>query len=274
MVTLVSVPFTLLEAITAGWILGLFMCKLVSFLTVLSSTSSVLTLMCIALDRYNAICQPYKSRVLQSNKRAIQLLSAVWVISVIIALPLLYVSSLREITDIRDGKEYALCVENWYSSSQKMAFTFFVVAMTYLVPLALMVVLYARIWHYLWVKNTITSEFHQMASSAAKRKKKATQMLILVVFLFFVCWTPYHIVTIRREFPKFIDNETNRLILAFITLLAFSNSFNNPIVYAFLNGNFKQCFLATLKCKNVRHENVNCDTLHPPHGDGGEEGVN
>ncbi|XP_070545533.1 QRFP-like peptide receptor [Ptychodera flava] len=259
MISVLSVPFTLVEAITAGWVMGLFMCKLVNFMTLLSAISSVLTLTCIAVDRYNAICQPLKSRIIHTTTRAAKLLCFVWSAAVIMASPLLFVFELHVVGEVRNDQNYTLCQEMWRYPQQKMAFTFFLVAVTYLVPLGLMLFLYVRICHHLWVRNPIgPTDLQQLnAVSTLKYKKKATKMLVLVVVLFFICWTPYHVVTVRREFPSLKDNEKNRLLVACITLLALSNSCLNPIVYAFLNGNFKQSFVATLKCRKTKVSPIN-----------------
>ncbi|XP_077999721.1 QRFP-like peptide receptor [Glandiceps talaboti] len=254
MIAVLSVPFTLVEASTAEWVMGLFMCKLVNFITVLSLVSSVLTLSCIAIDRYYAICQPLKTRIIHTTARAVKLLIFVWVAAVIIASPLLFVHQLRIMSGVVTDDTYVLCTESWQYQEQKITYTVFLVAITYVVPLSLMIVLYLRIYHQLWVKNNVgpTNLGQQNVLTTIKYKKKATKMLILVVVLFFVCWTPYQVVTVRREFPPFKDNETNRLVLALITLVALSNCCLNPIVYTFLNVNFKKSFVATLKCKKVK----------------------
>lgn len=48
------------------------------------------------------------------------------------------------------------------------------------------------------------------------------------------------------ELEKNYDEVTVNMIIAVVQAIGFSNSFNNPIVYAFMNENFKKNCVATL----------------------------
>lgn len=46
------------------------------------------------------------------------------------------------------------------------------------------------------------------------------------------------------------------MIFAIVQAVGFSNSFNNPVVYTFMNENFKKNFMAILFCNSKSHELV------------------
>jgi len=71
-------------------------------------------------------------------------------------------------------------------------------------------------------------------------------MLLAVVILFGICWLPLHIFILVVDYnPELTDYKTEHerqfLIAIYYTVhwLAMSNSFVNPIIYSFLNDNFR-----------------------------------
>ena len=73
--------------------------------------------------------------------------------------------------------------------------------------------------------------------------RRITRMVLVVVAAFIVCWTPIHIFIIVRTMVE-IDQK-NLLVMASWYLciaLGYINSSLNPVLYAFLDENFKRCF--------------------------------
>lgn len=257
LIVLFCVPFTLVEVITIDWVLGAFLCKVLNYIAMVAIVVSTLTLLAIALERHHAICYPLRVRLIKNPRRAGYLVSVLWVVSLCLVSPLLVVHELNEYTDSIPGGEYVLelnhykfCQERWANKKQKQHFTLFLVIFLYVVPLTTMIVLYLRIANQLWVRKAVApGDMPRSKSSSAcslRYKKRATKMLIIVVVLFAIFWLPYHTVSVFRDFTELVDSGSNRLMLAIVQLIGFSNSFNNPIVYVFLNENFKRNFLRTL----------------------------
>lgn len=73
--------------------------------------------------------------------------------------------------------------------------------------------------------------------------RRITRMVLVVVAAFVVCWTPIHIFIIIKTIV-YIDHK-NLLVMATWHLciaLGYTNSSLNPVLYAFLDENFKRCF--------------------------------
>ncbi|KAG5682803.1 hypothetical protein PVAND_012130 [Polypedilum vanderplanki] len=83
---------------------------------------------------------------------------------------------------------------------------------------------------------------------------KSVQMVLLILGCFTICWLPYFIVACSQIY-KITENSSVVAYMAAFTL-AMSNSFLNPIIYAWKNSNFRQAFINLLKCKSP-------DTLEP-----------
>lgn len=73
--------------------------------------------------------------------------------------------------------------------------------------------------------------------------RRITRMVLVVVAAFIICWTPIHIFIIVKTVVE-IDHK-NQLVAACWHLciaLGYMNSSLNPVLYAFLDENFKRCF--------------------------------
>ncbi|KAG7277160.1 hypothetical protein CRUP_021700 [Coryphaenoides rupestris] len=73
--------------------------------------------------------------------------------------------------------------------------------------------------------------------------RRITRMVLVVVAAFVVCWTPIHIFIIVKTVVT-IDRQ-NPLVVAcwhVCIALGYTNSSLNPVLYAFLDENFKRCF--------------------------------
>lgn len=103
-------------------------------------------------------------------------------------------------------------------------------------------------------------------------------MMITIVLLFTICWAPFHTVHMLFDYCKYgekgsaelraaggsvkpppavscfpsddleekYDDVTLHTIIAVVQAIGLFNSFNNPIVYAFMNENFKKSCVSTL----------------------------
>lgn len=73
--------------------------------------------------------------------------------------------------------------------------------------------------------------------------RRITRLVLVVVAVFVVCWTPIHIFILVKALAPDVP-ETTAVMGAyfFCVALGYTNSSLNPILYAFLDENFKRCF--------------------------------
>ena len=73
-----------------------------------------------------------------------------------------------------------------------------------------------------------------------ERRKKTNRMLITVTIIFFVSWAPLNIFTVVTNTTTMIEEEqTLVLIFGVCHLVGMTTAVTNPIVYVWLNNNFK-----------------------------------
>ncbi|XP_013862425.1 pyroglutamylated RFamide peptide receptor [Austrofundulus limnaeus] len=258
LITFFCIPFTLLQNISSEWFGGVLVCKTVPFVQTTAIVTGILTMTCIAIERYQGIVFPLKMRQQYSSKRAYKMLGLVWIASVLVGSPMLFVQQLEVKYDFLYDHYHVCCQESWRSLTYRQAYTTFIMVALFLLPLAAMLFLYTRIGVELWIRkrvgdaSVLNTMNHREIGKISRKKKRAVKMMVTIVLLFTVCWAPFHTVHMLFEYndlEKKYDGVTLNMIIAIVQAIGFFNSFNNPIVYAFMNENFKKsCFSALSQC--------------------------
>ncbi|XP_074519450.1 pyroglutamylated RF-amide peptide receptor [Halichoeres trimaculatus] len=255
LITFFCIPFTLLQNISSEWFGGVLVCKTVPFVQTTAIVTGILTMTCIAIERYQGIVFPLRMRRQYSSKRAYKMLGLVWIASVAVGSPMLFVQQLEVKYDFLYDHYHVCCQERWTSTPHRQVYTTFIMVALFLLPLAAMLFLYTRIGIELWIRKRVGDSSvletmnHREISKISRKKKRAVKMMVTIVLLFTVCWAPFHTVHMLFEYYDLenkYDGVTLSMIIAIVQAIGFSNSFNNPIVYAFMNENFKKSCVTTL----------------------------
>ncbi|XP_067225993.1 pyroglutamylated RF-amide peptide receptor [Chanodichthys erythropterus] len=255
LITFFCIPFTLLQNISSEWLGGVLVCKTVPFVQTTAIVTGILTMTCIAVERYQGIVYPLKMKRQYTPKRAYKMLGLVWIAAVMVGSPMLFVQQLEVKYDFLYDHHHVCCQERWHSLVHRQVYTTFIMVALFLLPLAAMLFLYSRIGIELWIRkrvgdsSVLSTMNHREINKISRKKKRAVKMMITIVLLFTICWAPFHIVHMLFEYndlEKNYDEVTVNMIIAVVQAIGFSNSFNNPIVYAFMNENFKKNCVATL----------------------------
>ncbi|XP_051968963.1 pyroglutamylated RF-amide peptide receptor [Xyrauchen texanus] len=255
LITFFCIPFTLLQNISSEWLGGVLVCKTVPFVQTTAIVTGILTMTCIAIERYQGIVYPLKMKRQYTPKRAYKMLGLVWIAAVMVGSPMLFVQQLEVKYDFLYDHHHVCCQECWHSLVHRQIYTTFIMVALFLLPLAAMLFLYSRIGIELWIRkrvgdsSVLSTMNHREINKISRKKKRAVKMMITIVLLFTICWAPFHIVHMLFEYndlEKNYDEVTVHMIIAVVQAIGFSNSFNNPIVYAFMNENFKKSCVATL----------------------------
>ncbi|KAH0615958.1 hypothetical protein JD844_026635, partial [Phrynosoma platyrhinos] len=179
----------------------------------------------------------------------------VWLLAAIVGSPMWHVQRLENKYDFLYEKEYVCCLEEWASPVHQKIYATFILIILFLLPLMLMLFLYSKIGYELWIKKRVGDASVLQAihgnemSKISRKKKRAIIMMVTVVVLFAICWAPFHVMHMMIEYSKLesmYDDVTIKMIFGIVQVIGFSNSICNPIVYAFMNENFKKNFLSTI----------------------------
>uniref|UniRef100_A0A3Q3G8V4 Pyroglutamylated RFamide peptide receptor n=1 Tax=Kryptolebias marmoratus TaxID=37003 RepID=A0A3Q3G8V4_KRYMA len=198
LITFFCIPFTLLQNISSEWF-GVLVCKTVPFVQTTAIVTGILTMTCIAIERYQGIVFPLKMRRQYSSKRAYKML-LVWIASVVVGSPMLFVQQLEVKYDFLYDHYHVCCQESWRSLTYRQAYTTFIMVALFLLPLAAMLFLYTRIGIELWIRkrvgdaSVLNTMNHREIGKISRKKKRAVKMMVTIVLLFTICWAPFHTV--------------------------------------------------------------------------------
>ncbi|XP_073942717.1 tachykinin-like peptides receptor 99D isoform X2 [Choristoneura fumiferana] len=255
MMSTLNVPFNFYYMLQNNdWPFGDLYCKLNQFISVLSISASVLTLMAISIDRYMAIIHPLKPRL---GKRAtLGVAAAIWAVSSIISSPNMIYYTVHYANATIEGDDRRTCYPHYpdFELQEEARLEYYysiaLLILTYFVPIIAMSFTYARVGQALWSSKAIgecTQRQRAAAHESVKSKRRVVKTMIVVVVIFAVCWLPMHIYfLVTTYYPETTLYRHIQELYLIIYWLAMSNSMYNPIIYCWMNSKFrmgfKQCF--------------------------------
>ena len=137
MVSVVSIPFTVVTVITGRWLFGDTACVALGFFTILSFIASVMSLAMIAINRYFYVVKWNTYKNTFSKRKALLFAAGVWAVSISLASsPLFGWAEYRFIP----GKSY--CFVYWPSN---VYFMYFMITVCFFGPLSAMAFSYYNI---------------------------------------------------------------------------------------------------------------------------------
>ncbi|CAB3374011.1 Hypothetical predicted protein [Cloeon dipterum] len=224
-----------------NWELGDTACILSYFLPEVATNASVLTILAFSVERYLAICHPLRSKAMSNLRRAVRIIAAIWLASLVCAIPYTLGS---ELVALKVSQPYFACR---YESDAFLVSHYFVgIASSILffaIPFTVLVVLYSRIAIVIRNRGNIGE-----CRTLSPNTKSVIWMLAAVVFSFFLCWAPFHlhrIIYVNFQIDGYL--KTIERDLYFTSGFTFYlSSTINPILYNLMSAKYRNAFKATL----------------------------
>ncbi|XP_028992105.1 trace amine-associated receptor 13c-like [Betta splendens] len=210
------------------WLLGNFICDVNFFMGGFLVSVSVGNMVLISVDRYVAVCEPmfYSTKV--TVKRVQLCVCLCWLCSVVHSSWLL-----RDF--FKQQHRYDFC-SGACAAEFKLSEVAFDTAVTFLGPVAVIVLLYVRIFAVAVsqaraMRSHVTA-FAAKRSEAVRPKKselKAARTLGVVIVVFILCYSPFCVIIVG-----IMNNSTWAFDATIQYWLVYSNSCLNPLIYAFV----------------------------------------
>ncbi|XP_023237927.1 orexin receptor type 1-like isoform X2 [Centruroides sculpturatus] len=268
LVILVCLPPSVLWDVTETWFFGGIMCKLVLYFQSVSVSVSVLTLTFISIDRWYAICYPFKFKSTAGKAKAA--IFSIWITSLLLVLPDVIVLDTRMHPSLKVETHYLTdCAYTW-SDDNTQIYQLVIVLILYVAPFALMSVLYYQIARVLWNKNIPGSGESELTNRSPKKterngalrhttsqatfagqirsRRKAAKMLIAVIVMFGLCYLPVHLINTLRYTTGLPQTHSTTVASLISHWLCYANSAINPLIYNFMSGKFRKEFRNTFTC--------------------------
>ncbi|XP_028675375.1 delta-type opioid receptor-like [Erpetoichthys calabaricus] len=230
-----TLPFQSAKYLMDTWPFGELICKIVLSIDYYNMFTSIFTLTMMSVDRYIAVCHPVRALDFRTPVKAKIINVCVWILSSAIGVPIMIMAVTR-VTD----KGNINCVlkfpdPDWYWDTVTKICVFI---FAFIVPVLVITICYG-----LMILRLKSVRLLSGSKEKDRNLRRITRMVLVVVAAFIICWTPIHIFVIVKTLME-IDKKNPFVIASWHLCIAlgYTNSSLNPVLYAFLDENFKRCF--------------------------------
>lgn len=101
------IPFTATDYVTKVWPFGLFWCRSVQYLIVVTAFASIYTLVLMSIDRFLAVVHPIRSRMMRTENITMIAIVTLWAVILVISTPVGFVNDMVVSRHGRRGRKGA-----------------------------------------------------------------------------------------------------------------------------------------------------------------------
>ena len=241
--------------------------------------SSVLTILSISFERYNAICNPLQAHAKCSTSRMIRIITAIWITSLVTCSPFVVITVQKD-SFFLDGTPIKVC-RTYIGTGWQRIYVFCLSGIFFFLALVLLLALYGLIVRRLLCSDNISkcdgdSTRSSLASGQRltsgpghtrdRARRQGAIMIFAVIVLFFVCLLPMQVVrlllVINPQKVLALGFEGYLHIIYFVRVMFYLNSMVNPLCYNILSSRFRLAFLRACRCGRARHQSPRRSPTH------------
>lgn len=253
-------PLTLVSMLSTSWTLGLIPCRIHSMITACMVFVSSLTFTAVAIDRFCLVVYPFLRPITRTT--CIAAIVIIWIIAVGLTLPIAMQSFVIDLAEVFNLTESTLvCTEIWDSIDNRKKYTIALFVVQFAYPLFLVSIAHASIA--IKLKRNVKPGARSRDNDALenRRRRRTNRMLSAVVTVFAVSWLPFNVVSLIQELGE--GDPPSHVVHAAVYLLAVSSTWLNPLLYAWLNDNFRKEFHRMMPCIPCLRETRNVGCVKP-----------
>nr|XP_046210642.1 delta-type opioid receptor-like [Oncorhynchus gorbuscha] len=233
-----TLPFQSVNFLMGTWPFGDILCKIVISIDYYNMFTSIFTLTTMSIDRYIAVCHPVKALDFRTPRNAKIVNVCNWILSSAIGLPVMF-TALTTVTDNGKYDRFIDCTlifphPSWYWENLLKICVFI---FAFIIPVLIITVCYG-----LMILRLKSVRMLSGSKEKDRNLRRITRMVLVVVAVFIICWTPIHIYVIIKALINIPNSLLQSVTWHFCIALGYTNSCLNPVLYAFLDENFKRCF--------------------------------
>ncbi|CRK92098.1 CLUMA_CG005664, isoform A [Clunio marinus] len=240
------------------------LCKMIGALQGTSIFVSTISITAIALDRYQVIVGcPAKDNLKMLG--AVLILTLIWFIALMCAAPLFIYRSLIHyninIASMDFQHKISYCDEEWPQLpffDGRVYYSIFSLALQYLIPILVVTSSYLKIYFRLKKRFVITQNApavgERIQNRRGRRMKRTNCLLISIALIFGISWLPLNFFNLYADLTGMKSTQNVYIIYAACHMAGMSSACSNPLLYGWLNDNFKKEFNEIICCKKLGSE--------------------
>ncbi|XP_025757641.1 neurotensin receptor type 1 isoform X1 [Oreochromis niloticus] len=239
------------------WVFGDAVCRGYYFLRDSCSYATALNIASLSVERYMAICHPFKAKSIMSRSRTKKLISAMWLASFALATPMPFIMG----QGMRNGEKICTTVVSPVTVKTVLQVNAF---LSFVIPMVAISVLNGVIANQLLRMFREAEQDNRVCmiganptmlnctveSNRAQSLRHGVLVLRAVVIAFVVCWLPYHA---RRLMFCYVTEWSDELydfyhyFYMLTNVLFYVSSAINPVLYNLVSATYRQIFFSTLR---------------------------
>ncbi|CAG5896184.1 unnamed protein product [Menidia menidia] len=228
-----TMPFQSTDYLLNTWPFGEVVCKVFISIDYYNMFTSIFTLTMMSVDRYVAVCHPVKALDFRTPIKAKMINVCIWILSSAAGIPAFVLGGTQTNSDITEcALQFPEPYAYWDTMMKICVFVF-----AFVVPVLIITVCYS-----LMVLRLKSVRMLSGSREKDRNLRRITRLVVVVVAVFVVCWTPIHIFILVKALVSVPETTAIMAAYFFCVALGYTNSSLNPVLYAFLDENFKRCF--------------------------------
>ncbi|XP_054627733.1 gonadotropin-releasing hormone II receptor-like [Dunckerocampus dactyliophorus] len=244
LVTFIVMPVDAVWNITVQWLAGDLACRVLMFLKLQAMYSCAFVTVVISLDRQSAILHPLA--VSTAPRRNRLMLTVAWTMSALFSVPQTFIFHSVTITY---PANFTQCTTrgSFVSHGQETAYNMFTFCCLFLLPLAIMITCYTRIFIHISKKmphHTLPPREPRLRCSKnniPKARMRTLKMSIVIVSCFIVCWTPYYLLGLWYWFfPDDLEGKISHSLTHIVFIFGLFNASLDPVIYGLFTFRFRR----------------------------------
>ncbi|XP_069559407.1 parapinopsin-like [Brachyistius frenatus] len=218
--------------------LGRTGCVMEGFAVSLFGITSLCTVALIAVERMFVVSKPLGQITFQ-KQHAIGGIAVAWLWSLTWNLPPLFGWGRYELEGVGTS-----CAPDWHSKDpHNVSYILAYFAVCFAVPFAVILASYSKL---MWTLHQVSRMACVEGGAVAKGEMKVAVMVILMVLTFLISWMPYASLAMLVVYNP--DVKIHPLLGTVPVYLAKSSTVYNPIIYIYLNKQFRKYAVPFLLC--------------------------
>ncbi|XP_013185170.1 neuropeptide F receptor isoform X2 [Amyelois transitella] len=259
LVCVVGTPLTVLELLTKHWPLPDWpsLCKACGAIQATSIFVSTITITAIALDRYQLIVYPTQCGI--QTMGVVFIMCGIWVFAIALASPLyIFRNLIIHKTGIVGMESLSFCIEDWPIEEGRGIYSVLSLIFQYLLPVSVVLLTHVQ----------IHNRIHRRMQDRRRSRNKTAAILTAIVVTYVISWLPLNVFNLVADFSTkpILDEKPLTITYAVCHMFGMSSAVSNPLLYGWLNDNFRKEFEEILCCKrqgqlkNTRTKSRKMDT--------------